>query len=81
MMHVAGIDLQNSTSEILIEAVGAIAQGGIYIDLELVQQLAMSMAAGQDEAAKLKRLSPREFDVFCLLENGYTAKEAAENCA
>lgn len=73
-----GYITKNSAPDILIAAVGAIAQGSIYIDPKLAQQLVMSMATGQDESAKLKRLSPREFDVFCLLANGYTAKEAAE---
>jgi two-component system invasion response regulator UvrY len=73
-----GFITKNSTPEILIAAVGTIAQGGIYIDPALAQQLAVSMAAEQDEAEKLKRLSPREFDVFCLLANGYTVKEAAD---
>jgi two-component system invasion response regulator UvrY len=73
-----GYITKNSTPDILIAAVSAIARGGIYIDPDLAQQLAVSMAAEQDESEKIKRLSPREFDVFCLLANGYTAKEAAE---
>jgi two-component system invasion response regulator UvrY len=73
-----GYITKNSTPDILIAAVDTIAQGGIYIDPELAQQLAVSMAAEQDESEKLRRLSPREFDVFCLLANGYTAREAAE---
>jgi two-component system invasion response regulator UvrY len=73
-----GFITKNSTPEMLIAAVGAIALGGIYIDPELAQQLVVSMAAEQDESEKLKRLSPREFDIFCLLANGYTTKEAAK---
>lgn len=73
-----GYITKNSTPDILIAAVDTIARGGIYIDPELAQQLAVSMAGKQDESEKLTRLSPREFDVFCLLANGYTAREAAE---
>jgi DNA-binding NarL/FixJ family response regulator len=36
------------------------------------------VASEQDESEKIKLLSPREFDVFCLLANGYTARTAAE---
>lgn len=73
-----GYITKNSAPETLIAAVCKIAQGGTYVDSELAQQLAVSMATEQDEAEKIKLLSPREFDVFCLLANGYTARKAAE---
>ncbi len=73
-----GYITKNSTPDILMTAVGKIAQGGIFVDPELAQQLALSVATEQDESEKIKLLSPREFDVFCLLANGYTARKAAE---
>jgi DNA-binding NarL/FixJ family response regulator len=73
-----GYITKNSIPDILIAAVCKIAQGGTYVDPELAQQLAVAMATIPDEAEKIKRLSPREFDVFCLLANGYTSRKIAE---
>lgn len=73
-----GYITKNSAPETLVAAVYKIAQGGTYVDPEIAQQLAVSIASEQDESEKIKLLSPREFDVFCLLANGYTARKAAE---
>jgi len=62
----------------LVTAVCTLAEGGTYIEPELAQQLAVNMAIGQDETYKVKSLSPREFDIFCLLANGLSTREAAE---
>jgi two-component system invasion response regulator UvrY len=73
-----GYITKSSVPETLVTAVYKIAQGGTYVDPDIAQQLAVSMASEQDEAEKIKLLSPREFDVFCLLANGYTVRKAAE---
>ncbi|MFI3155523.1 MAG: response regulator transcription factor [Methylococcaceae bacterium] len=73
-----GYITKSSTPETLVTAVCKIAQGGSYVDPEIAQQLAVSMAGEQDEAEKLKLLSPREFDIFCLLANGYSVRKASE---
>ena len=73
-----GYITKSSTPETLVTAVCKIALGGSYVDPEIAQQLAVSIAGEQDEAEKIKQLSPREFDVFCLLANGYTVRKAAE---
>lgn len=73
-----GYITKNNSPETLVMAVNIIAQGGTYVEPELAQQLAIAMATDQDEEARLKQLSPREFDVFCLLANGYTARKVAE---
>jgi two-component system invasion response regulator UvrY len=73
-----GYITKNSVTETLVTAVYKIAQGGTYVDPDIAQQLAVSMTSEQDEADKIKLLSPREFDVFCLLANGYTVRKAAE---
>ncbi|MEQ1529028.1 MAG: response regulator transcription factor [Methylococcales bacterium] len=69
---------KNSVPETLVTAVSKIALGGTFVDPDLAQQLAATMASEQDESDKIKLLSPREFDVFCLLANGYTPRDAAE---
>lgn len=73
-----GYITKNSAPETLITAVGKIAQGGTFVDPELAQQLAITVASGLDDSEKIKLLSPREFDVFCLLANGYTTHKAAD---
>jgi DNA-binding NarL/FixJ family response regulator len=73
-----GYITKNSLPETLVTAVCKISQGGAYIDPEIAQQLAISIATDQDESEKIKLLSPREFDVFCLLANGYTVRKASE---
>ncbi len=69
---------KTSIPETLITAVCAIAQGSTYIDAGMAQQLAVNMITEQDDEYKIQQLSPREFDVFCLLANGYSSREAAE---
>jgi DNA-binding NarL/FixJ family response regulator len=73
-----GYITKNSLPETLVTAVCKISQGGTYVDPEIAQQLAISLATDQDESEKIKLLSPREFDVFCLLANGYTVRKASE---
>lgn len=73
-----GYITKNCAPDILIAAVCKIAEGGTFVDPELAQQLAVAMATIPDEAEKIKLLSPREFDVFCLLANGYTSRKIAE---
>ncbi len=69
---------KSSVPETLVKAVCAIAQGQTYIDAAMAQQLAVSMIAEQDDESRIKLLSPREFDVFCLLANGNSPREVAE---
>lgn len=73
-----GYITKSCAPEILMAAVSKIAQGGSYVDPELAQAFAVAMATESNEAEKIKLLSPREFDVFCLLANGYTSRKIAE---
>lgn len=73
-----GYIVKSNAPETLVTAVCTIAEGGSYVDPDLAQLLAVSMAVDQDETAKLKSLSPREFDIFCLLANGLTSRQVAE---
>ncbi len=73
-----GYITKNNAPETLVTAVCTIAEGWTYVDPDLAQQLAVNMAVDQDETTKVKSLSPREFDIFCLLANGLTSKQAAE---
>lgn len=73
-----GYIIKSSMPETLVEAVCTIASHGTYVMPELAQKLAISLVAEEHESEKIKQLSPREFDIFCLLANGMTTREAAE---
>lgn len=74
-----GYIIKNSEPKILISAVCAIAQGGTFIAPDLAQKLAINQVDSNDESHHLGQLSPREFDIFCLLAKGKTTREASEN--
>lgn len=69
---------KNSAAEVLAEAVSVVASGKRYIEQGLVPEV---QDVRQTEPETLKAvmdvLSPREFDVFCLLAKGLTAHEVA----
>ncbi|OQK16789.1 LuxR family transcriptional regulator [Methyloprofundus sedimenti] len=69
---------KSSLPETLVTAVCSIAQGHTYIDAAMAQQLAVIMVTEQDDEYKIKQLSPREFDVFCLLANGSSPRDVAD---
>jgi len=69
---------KSSVPETLVKAVCSIAQGQTYIDAAMAQQLAVNMITEQNDESKIKLLSPREFDVFCLLANGNSPRDVAE---
>ena len=70
---------KNSAPEILAEAVQAVVNGELYIESELgVETGHMAPDKTEQYREVVDLLSPREFDVFCLLAKGMTAHEAAE---
>lgn len=72
-----GYIIKHNAPDVLVSAVCAIARGDTFIAPELAQKLAMSQIQDEDESHQLGRLSPREFDIFCLLAKGNTAYEAS----
>lgn len=66
--------------ELLIAAIYAVAKGQRYIEpilQERVKHLSGDGDANTQSSAGLDALSPREFDVFCLLAQGKPCKQAA----
>ncbi|MCK9607033.1 MAG: response regulator transcription factor [Methylomonas sp.] len=74
-----GYITKSSAPETLISAVCLIAEGGTFVEPSIAQQLAVSVATEMDESARIKSLSPREFDIFRLLATGMSTREAAES--
>ncbi len=73
---------KNSAAEVLAEAVSVVASGKSYIEQGLLPE---RIGVSQNHSKNVKKvtdlLSPREFDIFCLLAKGATAHEvAAELC-
>ena len=64
--------------EILVEAVIRVAANDTYIEPDIAQRLAVQNVNSKDIVTSLNSLSAREFDVFCLLAQGYTTREVAE---
>lgn len=73
-----GYIVKSSVPDTLVTAVCSIAEGRTFIEPELAQRVAIAMVGEQDEADVIRQLSPREFDIFCLLANGLTAREIAD---
>ena len=74
-----GYITKNSKPDILIAAVRQVAAGNTFIDPTLTHELAAHLAInGKKDDGSLKLLSPREFDVFCLLARGMTSRDIAE---
>jgi DNA-binding NarL/FixJ family response regulator len=71
-----GYVTKNSAATVLAEAVSIVAEGKEYLEESLLPERLL-----RSDEDKLKEvvdvLSPREFDVFCLLAKGMTAREAA----
>jgi two-component system, NarL family, invasion response regulator UvrY len=74
-----GYVTKNSAPEILAEAVKTVVKGDTYIESELSL---VSDGVTKNEVDLYREvvdlLSPREFDVFCLLAKGMNAHEASE---
>lgn len=78
----SGYVSKNSAAEVLAEAVAVVASGKRYIERGLLPELQdVRQNENENVRAVTDVLSPREFDVFCLLAKGLTAHEiAADLC-
>jgi len=66
-----------SAPEQLTEAIRKVARGGRFISPELAEKLAFNLGNPADNPIH-ERLSPREFQIFCLFASGKTVSEIAE---
>ena len=68
-------------SDVIVQAVHRVLEGGIYVSDEINERLLMSMASGgRDKFSKspLQVLSDRELEVFELTGSGLSTREIAE---
>ena len=68
---------KRSVSSRLVEAIRKVAQGGKYVSPALAEKLVFDLDVDSDDPPH-KKLSDREFQVFCLLASGMTVTEVAE---
>lgn len=71
-----GYITKNSAPEILVDAIQKIAAGGIYIEAGL-EKTSRTHQNEVDYKNLLNTLTPKEFDVFCLLAKGLTTHKIA----
>jgi len=72
-MGVKGYITKRSAPEELIRAVRLTARGRPCIDPDVAQEMAMQSLSGGGDPFDV--LSPREFEVFCLLADGHSVNE------
>ena len=73
-----GYITKSCAPETLVEAVMRVAQGECFVEPELAQKLAVQTFIKNTGSTALNELSPREFDIFCLLAKGLTTREVAD---
>jgi two-component system invasion response regulator UvrY len=72
-----GYITKNSAPEILVTAIHKIAEGEMYIEQGLIQNLSLQNIE-PDYRSMVDALSPREFDIFLLLAKGLTNHKIAD---
>jgi two-component system, NarL family, invasion response regulator UvrY len=73
-----GYITKNSAPEILVDAIQNIAAGGMYIEPSLEKIGFMHKPEDVDYKNLINTLTPKEFDVFCLLAKGLTTHKIAD---
>ncbi|MEX2365113.1 MAG: response regulator transcription factor, partial [Pseudohongiellaceae bacterium] len=73
----SGYITKNSAPHILVTAVRKIANGERYIEPALEKNISVEQKLGK--GSPLAGLSKREFQVFCLVAEGFSASEISEN--
>ena len=70
---------KNSAAEVLAEAIQAVSKGEIYTlqpsSVDSEKRDAQSCISEEEKTKSVDSLSPREFDIFCLLAKGLNARE------
>ncbi|MDO4182996.1 MAG: response regulator transcription factor [Coriobacteriia bacterium] len=70
-----GYLVKTVSAETFLEAVHAVAEGGVFVAPDLLETLS---GLSGDDLRDLEKLSPRELEVLQLLARGFTNREIAE---
>lgn len=73
-----GYITKNSAPAILVDAIQSIAVGGMYIEPSLEKPHTTHKPDDVDYKNLINTLTPKEFDVFCLLAKGLTTHKIAD---
>jgi DNA-binding NarL/FixJ family response regulator len=73
-----GFIYKGTSTEELLNAIRAVAQGIRYLPPELERAFAERYVQPEVQESLTERLSDREFQVLCLIASGYTNREIAE---
>lgn len=68
---------KSSHPEVLVEAVLTCSRGMTFIDPSLNIQVSATRRKSPPSGNPLAELTPREFDIFCLMAKGYSVRETA----
>lgn len=68
---------KSAAPELLVEAIRKVASGGKFISLNLAEKLAFELGADRRKSPH-ESLSPREFQVLCMIASGKTVKEISK---
>lgn len=74
-LGVFGYISKRSASQVMIEAVRQVAAGEVYVGQEMMPYLLRRKTS--PDSGRLSCLSPREFEVFCLLADGKAVNDIA----
>lgn len=72
-----GFVLKSAPSRVLLEALGHVAAGGIFVSPELEFAKLLANQRNEQSSDPLDSLSSREYQVFSMLIDGFRAKEIA----
>lgn len=62
-----------SDTEVILDAVRTVASGNVYLHPAIAQRLALQKTRG--DKSPIAGLSVREFEIFCMIAEGYTVAE------
>jgi two-component system invasion response regulator UvrY len=75
-LGILGYISKRSASQVMLDAIRQVASGTAFVGQEMVPYLVKNKASPDEEL--LSELSPREFEVFCLLANGKSVNDIAD---
>lgn len=75
-LGVLGYISKRSASQVMIDAIRQVAAGTVYVGQEMVPFLVKQKASSDKDL--MAELSPREFEVFCLLANSMSVNDIAD---